>query len=575
MKYLHLVILLHVYHHIHLVIAQPFEVSSHSPKLGDDILPGVKKQQNLKTQTPKGLTLLKTVKEDNLKTSKVSRGSRDTLNQQGYDHSPIYQSTNQVASKIIQDDINTIDMRYPEREKDVSESFSNTQEIAFFGKRIKVNPIHTMKINHRLIETSKTNTLRISEVSEGNRNSQEKEGYNQSLVNQYTNQKRKEIHPDEPNTSHLSSEERSKEGSKIHSIVQEMTLFGKKIKANSFHKINIRNFATHKMNRLCMLYSRHLVEELTSSIISRFKKEKGLQYQSDLFEQYNTSLFAPFVYFVLLRDPRKAVWDCLLSTTTSIMVEFHKQESRLEEVCDTQKLYKFMLWHTEMMYHLTNPKLLDHFKKYQDILTQSSITEINKGRCPLSAILSMIASKLSFERLFGRSQGMSKVSASYLEAYWRKDYEYNYPVSGNSNSLQSSIKQDWDRMSQLILESCTLENSFDFFLVKEELNQETIRQDLSDMKDLNFFHGLKFWMKQHEKQKMKFSDPFCVTALFNFLQSRSPGIDLGLFWKAFQENERKRKSDCARTSDYYYSFRKFKLSKSKKSKLDGSQSQES
>ncbi|KAH9825064.1 hypothetical protein DFH28DRAFT_877858 [Melampsora americana] len=567
MNYLHLIIFLYIHSHTNPVISGPFEVSSHdSPILEHKIGSCVNDQESPKTHTPKSFGSIESLKPN--KISDLSSEGRNTFNKEGSGQSSMDNQINYKDREIYQYDFDTIDPRSQERGKGVSESHSNSQEIVLFGKRIKVKPVHTIEMNPRLIEIPKTNPLKLSEgLAKGTSTSNKED---QSIMDQHTNHKRKEIHQEESNTIGFGSQEskRSEGGSNSQSTIEEMTAHGKRIKANPIQTIDLRNLATDKMNRLCVFYSRYLVEEFTYSMINKFKREKGLQYHPDLFKQYNTSLFAPFVYFILLRDPRKAVWDRVLSITGSIIVEFHKQESRSGGVYDSEKLYTFMLWHTEMMYYLTNPKLLDHINRYQDILTQSSITEINRQACPIAVVLSMISSKLSFERLFERSQGLSKLSASYLTSYWNKDYEHNYPVSRRSNNLQSSIKKEWDRISKSILESCTLTNPMGFFNdlseIKEERNQEKIRQDLSERKDSTLFQGLVFWIKKHEEQKMKFSDLFCVTAIFNFFESKSSGIDYDLFWKEFEKHEIKRKHKCARKTDYYHKFRKFKLSKPRK-----------
>ncbi|EGG05515.1 uncharacterized protein MELLADRAFT_63912 [Melampsora larici-populina 98AG31] len=427
-------------------------------------------------------------------------------------------------------------------------------------------------INLKSIGTPETHSLKISEGLTGSRNSKE----TQVPMDQSFRQKGKEIQQDKWNTMDMRYQEIFKKGPGSHSNDQEIVLFGKRIKVNPGKTINIRDFASHKMNRICMVYARYLVEEFTSLMIVRLCGATGLQPQSTSLKQYDNLLFAPFVYFILLRDPKKAVWDRLVAITSLIMVGFHQRESISGEIFSTKKLQQFMLWHTEMMYHLTNPKLLDYVNEQEIMCKQSSNTGMNRGRFPLSIILSVLSNQASFKRLFKQAlRHQYNLAASYLQNFWYRDYQNHYPGSEKSDIPKISVEQEWNRISKSILESCQLNNRSDFFSALKELNsdepmigedammlplknikgpkdfnndlseiklnQENLRTDLVKIKESNILQGLKVWMEMHERQEIGFSDPFCVTAVFDFLGSKRPSIDVNVFWKHMEGYEKSKK----------------------------------
>ncbi|KAH9821616.1 hypothetical protein DFH28DRAFT_526495 [Melampsora americana] len=494
-------------------------------------------------------------------------------------HSPI-------SSPILENNIGSSGTKYVEK--------PNTQRLG----------------NDGYIGTPETHPLRIHKgFHRGRRLLDKEEQYNQVSMHQSLNLKRKEIQQDE--LSAMGSQDICKQDSGQCSNVQEITLFGKRIKVNPDNTVNIRNFITQKMNRLCMFYARYLVEEFTYAIRHRLKSAKEIQYQEGSLKDYHNSLFAPFVYFILLRDPKKSVWYRLVAITSHIMVEFHKQESSSGKVCSTEKLHKFMLWHTEMMYHLTNPKLLDHLNSQEEMFTQKSKKRPNRGKFSLSIILSLLSNESSFERFFQQKLTYrSNLAASYLQTFWHKDYEHHYPESGPSDSPPFSIEHEWNKISKSILGSCTSSHTPEFFAglhglnpsqpiigtnlmmlplkitenqkelkhdlfeIKEILNQDDLRKDLSEIRQSNIYQGLKQWMQMHEKQGLVFSDPFCVTAVFNFLNPKITAINLNSFWKGVEEDEKLRQPLRA-SHRHYYQVAKSKAERKKNTGLPQSSTSQS
>ncbi|EGF97342.1 uncharacterized protein MELLADRAFT_114416 [Melampsora larici-populina 98AG31] len=467
--------------------------------------------------------------------------------------------------------------------------------------------------NHRHIQDLRPHVLKISESSVGGKsdkqqydtvyediNKMEKKKYNPTPIDWQTSKKRQGIYQNNCSTSGPGSG--SSSSTQTDSKIQEITLFGNIIQAESNYMLDIRKFSTHRMNRLCVYLSRYLVKQFTSTVKERVHKSLSWQGILKAYQQFKDPIFAPFVYFIMLRGLTKDLWYRVQILSSFILAEFYKLESKDGDLIEPQKIYQFMLWHTEMIYCLTNPKLLEHIKEKETISSKDSKEEMHRGTSPLSKILSALASEMRFWRLCEKPTRASEWAALYLKNYWRKDCSSRYPGLPESNTPPISNAEDWERISMIIMNSHTLSKQSEFNLLLDELtynepimgpnslffsinvseddidfNQDMkeittqldmlkLRQDLQDIQESNIYQGLGVWMDLHAKGDLRFSDPFCVTAIYNFLESRSPGIDLNVFWKNMQAHEKRRKYYCAKSLRNYRSSKKQNPYMDKKSK---------
>ncbi|KAH9825065.1 hypothetical protein DFH28DRAFT_942654, partial [Melampsora americana] len=437
--------------------------------------------------------------------------------------------------------------------------------------------------NHNCIEGLREHVVESSDCPVGSVNMLFKEQGTQTPINQQTNKKRKDMHQDHSSTPGLESRTRCRNSIQADSNIQEISLFGNIIKIEPAYKLDIRKVSTHRVNRLCVYYARYLVKEFTSKVRQRVDKLLSPQNLLESYKQYKDSLFAPFVYFMMLRGLPKVVWDRVQILSSFIIAEFYKLESKEGKAVESSKIYKFILWHTEMTYHLTNPKLLEHINKKEAIFLENSNEGIPQGTSPISKFLSALANGVRFGNFCDKSSRVSEWAALYLQNYWVRDYHSDYPGVPDPNTPPTSMTQEWDRISKIILDlhSSREQHEFNFLLDKMTINepiiganpfilsmktleddvdfnpdirdiegqsyQLKIRQDLLDIQDSNIYQGLGVWMDLHAKGVLSFSDPFCVTSVFNFLESRNPGVDLNLFWKNMQTHEKRRRYYCTKS----------------------------
>jgi hypothetical protein len=216
---------------------------------------------------------------------------------------------------------------------------------------------------------------------------------------------------------------------------------------------------------------------------------------------------------------------------------------------------------------------------------------MQRGNSPIANISSAISSDNCLQKLCANPKRASEWAAVYLKNYWVRDSSRNYPGLPELKSNQTLITQDWDRISEIILQphssrkqcefdvllvvfsnnepmigdnplasfmkKCeeNIDFNHDMMVIKSELNQLKIRQDLQEIQNSNIYQGLGVWMDLHAKGNSSFSDPFCVTSVFIFLESGNPEVDIDLFWKYMQTHERRRRYHCMK------SFRSYSKSK--------------
>ncbi|KAH9816252.1 hypothetical protein DFH28DRAFT_220345 [Melampsora americana] len=121
-------------------------------------------------------------------------------------------------------------------------------------------------------------------------------------------------------------------------------------------EIDIKTFHQHTPDKMCSAAAIYYTRDLIMSLSDRYSYQGPVsQYPSwELGKQIWTSeRLLPFVYFVVACNPSRKIWRYIKLFTTLVLRTYHKLSVNNKTISDEEKLTRFILWHTEVIYHTT------------------------------------------------------------------------------------------------------------------------------------------------------------------------------------------------------------------------------
>ncbi|KAH9814928.1 hypothetical protein DFH28DRAFT_286391 [Melampsora americana] len=365
-------------------------------------------------------------------------------------------------------------------------------------------------------------------------------------------------------------------GNSILAHISEQTLcpaLGDTSTSDFAHKMEIRSLPHENMNKLCIQFSKHLSAMFATQVRQQFSSLASKTYPAEVSQIWDQSTLAPMTYFLLLRNPTKPQWDRIQTLSTFALVAFYDLDPESARDPKNEKRFQFLLWHTEMMYHLTNPELLWFVNEKEEKFRDKSFYKSIKTNSTLSRFLLDLANETSFNAAIKAPSKLLNKFKKYLLTHWQVDYSKNYPFHGSSNKSKRVLKDEWmeiekkisewplignmnkynlyGKENERIMSEESLKSLFgispiqeDFLVdlkkIKEDSKRERIREYLKNLNHHNIHQVLAVWMKFHSPKRLKSIDPFCSTALVNYIDpSRSQTI-FDDFLKYFEKYDKSR-----------------------------------
>ncbi|KAH9818112.1 hypothetical protein DFH28DRAFT_961879 [Melampsora americana] len=364
-----------------------------------------------------------------------------------------------------------------------------------------------------------------------------------------------------------------KEPSKIESLTPAQNMHpGNENNSGSAHRVDIRRLPQENLNGLCVQFTKHLSKEFCTEVRQLFNSFATKKYPPEASNTWNQETLSPMVYFLVMRNPTKSQWNRIQSISAYFLLTFYEMDPEAAKDPNSEKRFQFLLWHTEMMYHLTNPSLL-HYVNQQEEQSINDDVPVSKFRSNsrISQLLLLLANEGSFKRRLKYRPRFLETTEGFLSDVWIDDYKNNYPHSSNSNKPIRVIQDEWMEISRKISAYSSIGNMNKYSLSSKEdqpmisieslrevfglatvdkyflhdlkdinSKREDIRKDFMNLHRCNILDVLGIWMKSHHEQHVKFSDPFGGTALLSYIDPTRSDTSFEFYFTQMQRiNKRK------------------------------------
>ncbi|KAH9824009.1 hypothetical protein DFH28DRAFT_879720 [Melampsora americana] len=207
-------------------------------------------------------------------------------------------------------------------------------------------------------------------------------------------------------------------------------------------RIDIRNFHLHHPNKMLSAAAIYYTEDLIDTLAVRYPSHAET-YQCPSWELgksiWTSERLLPFVYFVISCNPNRGVWKNIKYLTILILRAYHKYSIEKEIISDEERLMKFILWHTEVIYHITLLK---------PMVNSSRVMMKTRGFSTLSRIFLLMNDDLAFKTLL-RTNSLPMFTRHVSETF-EDDYQLGYPIIKDDENPQVSILQNWLKKSNEI-----------------------------------------------------------------------------------------------------------------------------
>ncbi|KAH9816249.1 hypothetical protein DFH28DRAFT_1056728 [Melampsora americana] len=311
-------------------------------------------------------------------------------------------------------------------------------------------------------------------------------------------------------------------------------------------EIDIKTFHQHTPDKMCSAAAIYYTRDLMMDLSHRYSyRSQSSQYPSwELGKHiWTPERLLPFVYFVVSCNPSRKIWRYIRLFTTWVLKTYHKVSVENKTISDEDKLTRFLLWHTEVIYHTT---LL------APMIKASSRTEKKGARLStLPRVFLLINDHDLFDKACSDGNYQSMLHRHISETF-EMDYQLGYPITRPNQIIHGSTLEKWNTKSNEIrnigknvnwsrFEDVGWDESHPLLLMEQDI--ETLK------KDSKLSVSMKYW-EEDLKNMLLFIKPTPSTKLalpeFSLVQI-CKGIHK--FMKKNMENEEKR-SDTSRLPEY-------------------------
>ncbi|EGG05090.1 uncharacterized protein MELLADRAFT_107739 [Melampsora larici-populina 98AG31] len=276
-------------------------------------------------------------------------------------------------------------------------------------------------------------------------------------------------------------------------------------------EIDIKNFHLHDPNKICSAAAIHYTKDLMISLSEKYTPRvkipnECLSWNSGK-EIWTSEILLPFVYFMVICNPSQKLWKYIKHLTVLSLRAYHQSSLEDKTQSDQEKLGRFVLWHTEVMYHIT--------------LLQPSIKSLDgvrltiRGFCTLARLVWVMNDHENFEKCFSQKSCKS-ILERHISGTFEEDYKSGYPRNELNQNLYSSTLENWKKKSNEILKIGRYVD-WSKFLINHPKDEShpllLIDQDLQNLKtDPKLLVFMKYWEKDLEKM-FEFISPLSLTGL--------------------------------------------------------------
>ncbi|EGG05091.1 uncharacterized protein MELLADRAFT_107740 [Melampsora larici-populina 98AG31] len=256
-------------------------------------------------------------------------------------------------------------------------------------------------------------------------------------------------------------------------------------------EIDIKNFHLHNPDKMCSAAAIHYTKELIMALSDRYTPRGRLsEYPSweSGKEIWTSEILLPFVYFIVSCNPSRKIWRYIKLLTNLLLRTYHKSSIETETLSDQEKLSRFLLWHTEVIYHTA--LLEPTFKSSCARLTIRSLST-------LARVFWLINDHDCYERSFSKGYCKSMLER-HISGTFEEDYQAGYPRNKLNQDLYSSTLENWKKKSNEIWNIGKYVDWSKFLIHTQDESDPILLkdQDIETLKnDPKLTVSMKYWEK--------------------------------------------------------------------------------
>ncbi|KAH9824002.1 hypothetical protein DFH28DRAFT_1047916 [Melampsora americana] len=207
--------------------------------------------------------------------------------------------------------------------------------------------------------------------------------------------------------------------------------------------IDIRNFDLHTPDKMLSAAAIHYTQDLIKTLSTRSPTATDAHmYPSWEVGKliWTSERLLPFVYFILSCNPSIKVWEKIKRLTDLILRNYDRWSINNTNILNQEKHARFLLWHTEVMYHIT---LLE------PVIRSSSASITIPKFSTLARTFWVINDDKAF-RSFTTYSSSRPVLERHVAETFEEDYKAGYPMSEFNRNVDISTLTEWNKKSDEI-----------------------------------------------------------------------------------------------------------------------------
>ncbi|EGG03165.1 uncharacterized protein MELLADRAFT_65822 [Melampsora larici-populina 98AG31] len=197
---------------------------------------------------------------------------------------------------------------------------------------------------------------------------------------------------------------------------------------------------------MCSSAAIYYTQDLIDAISIKYKNQKiASKYPAwhVATHMWTSETLLPFVYFVLTCNPSFRDWENIKRFTALVSKAYHYENPEP----NIEKLTQFILWHTEVIYHILQlgPKI----KSSQGTPIKHSM-DIQLKAPKLSTLAMIVYLFHSDSDSFTANQSTRDILERHVSVTFERDYQLGYPTRQNDQDVYDSLRSKWETKSDEI-----------------------------------------------------------------------------------------------------------------------------
>ncbi|KAG0151760.1 hypothetical protein CROQUDRAFT_129871 [Cronartium quercuum f. sp. fusiforme G11] len=168
--------------------------------------------------------------------------------------------------------------------------------------------------------------------------------------------------------------------------------------------MNILDLKNHQPTAEAVRLAQHLSQDLLNRFLTLTQKFQNIPLFQKSSQIWNVETVLPFVYCILSQKPPLRLWQNIKLVTVYIFREYHYEYLSTSEVADNDHLARFLMWHTQIFFYISNPL----FNLSPNKIDSDKKTNIKCSLNPLAQCFILLHTQSYHNRFFATGSAATK-----------------------------------------------------------------------------------------------------------------------------------------------------------------------